>query len=439
MNYNEALEYIHGTYRFGRKLGLDNITKLLELLGNPHEALNIIHVAGTNGKGSTASFINSILVNGGYKVGLYTSPYLETFTERIRVNGENIKEDDLGRVTAIVKEKVNEMVKVGYNHPTEFEIVTAIALYYYKEQNVDFVVLEVGMGGRYDATNVIKNPLVCVITPVSVDHTDYLGDTLGKIAFEKAGIIKENSFVVMYPQEKEAHDSIKNIVDEKNAKLVIANIEDKNILKTSIKGQVFNFTLGNEKYDDLEIKLIGDHQVNNSIVAINVIEILKNNYNIKINKEAIYKGLTETKWAGRIELLMEKPLVIIDGAHNEDGAVSLANAIDKYFSDKKITFIIGMLKDKDVDSVLNILIPKCSKVITTKPDSDRSLEAEELKEKIVKMEVDCIAIGDIKEAVKLAIDTYKEDEVIIFAGSLYMIGEVRSIINKSLFDVEDIY
>lgn len=433
MNYNEALEYIHGTYRFGRKLGLDNITKLLELLGDPHKDLKVIHVAGTNGKGSTSSFISSILVNGGYKVGLYTSPYLETFTERIRIDGENIKEQELGRVTSVVKEKVDEMIDMGYNHPTEFEVVTAIALYYYKEQNVDFVVLEVGMGGRFDATNVVENPLACVITPVSMDHTDYLGDTLGKIAYEKAGIIKENSFVIMYPQEEEADNTIKGVVNEKNANLIIADIKSKEVLETSIKGQVFNLSLGNENYDNLEIQLIGEHQVNNSIVALNVVKLLVDKYDIKISKDAIYKGLKETKWAGRIELLMEKPLLIIDGAHNEDGAISLANAIDKYFSDKKVTFVLGMLKDKDIDSVLNVLIPKCTKVITTKPDSDRALEAYELKEKITKIEVDSIAVEDIKEAVKLAIDTWKEDEVIIFAGSLYMIGEVRSIITKSLF------
>lgn len=433
MNYNEALEYIHGTYRFGRKLGLDNISKLLELLGNPQKDLKVIHVAGTNGKGSTSSFISSILVNGGYKVGLYTSPYLETFTERIRIDGENIKEQELGRVTSIVKEKVNEMINMGYNHPTEFEVVTAIALYYYKDQDVDFVVLEVGMGGRFDATNVIENPLVCVITPVSMDHTDYLGDTLGKIAYEKAGIIKDNSSVIIYPQEEEAFNEIKNVVNEKNAQLTIADIESKEIIKTSIKGQVFNLILGNERYDNLEIQLIGEHQVNNSIVALNVIKLLEEKYDIKIGKDSIYKGLRETKWAGRIELLNENPLLIIDGAHNEDGAVSLAKAVDKYFNNKKVTFVIGMLRDKDVDSVLNVLIPKCTKVITTKPDSDRALEADELKEKIIKMGIDATAVNNIKEAVKLSVDTWKEDEVVIFAGSLYMIGEVRSIITKSLF------
>ncbi|SHH02015.1 bifunctional folylpolyglutamate synthase/dihydrofolate synthase [Tepidibacter thalassicus] len=428
MNYNEALEYIHGTYKFGRKLGLDNITKLLELLGNPQEHLNVIHVAGTNGKGSTCSFISSILVNQGYKVGLYTSPYLETFTERIRINGENIKEKELARVTQIVKEKVDYMINMGYNHPTEFEIVTAIAFYYYKEQNVDFLVLEVGMGGRFDATNVVKKPLVCVITPISMDHTDYLGDTISKIAYEKGGIIKENCDVVIYPQEKEAEDVIRDLVKNKNASLTIANIKDKEIVKCDIYGQIFNFNLNNEKYDGLEIKLIGDHQVNNAVVALNVISILKNKYDFKIDKKNIYNGLKETKWPGRIEILMEKPLFIIDGAHNKDGAISLANCIDKYLNNKKVTLLIGMLKDKDVDSVLDVLIPKCRKVYVTTPNSDRALTAQQLKEKIFSMGKECISIDDINEAVKLVVDESNEDEVIICAGSLYMIGAVRSII-----------
>ncbi|WGX76482.1 Mur ligase family protein [Paraclostridium bifermentans] len=191
MNYNEALQFIHESHKFGMRLGLDNIKKLLELLGNPQNNLNIIHVAGTNGKGSTCSFISSILKESGYKVGLYTSPFLETFTERIRVNGENIREEEVGKIVSLIKEKIEIMVSEGYSYPTEFEIVTAMAFYYYNQEKVDFVALEVGLGGRYDATNVIDKPVVSAITSISLDHTGILGDTLGKIAFEKGGIIKK--------------------------------------------------------------------------------------------------------------------------------------------------------------------------------------------------------------------------------------------------------
>ncbi|MCT4507789.1 MAG: bifunctional folylpolyglutamate synthase/dihydrofolate synthase [Tepidibacter sp.] len=433
MNYNEALEYIHGTYKFGRVLGLDNITKLLSLLDNPQDDLNIIHVAGTNGKGSTCSFINSMLISSGHKVGLYTSPYLESFTERIRIDSENIQENELARVTEIVKSKVDDMVKEGFNHPTEFEIVTAIAFYYYKEQNVDFVVLEVGMGGRFDATNVIKNPLINVITPISIDHTDYLGDTLEKIAYEKGGIIKENCEVIMYPQNKESEAVIKKIAKEKNCTLTMANIEDKEITKMDILGQVFNCKVKDTVYENLEIQLMGKHQVNNAIVALNVINILKDKYDLKISDKDIYEGLKNTKWAGRIEVLKKDPLFIIDGAHNEDGANSLCNTIDNYMEDKSITLVLGMLKDKDVESVCEILIPRCKNIITTKPNNPRAMKSDELKEIINKLNKDCTSCDNIDEAVRLALKNSSKNDAIICAGSLYMIGNIRRMVKKGDF------
>jgi len=243
MNYKEALDYIHGTYKFGSKLGLENIKYLLDLLGNPHRKLKIIHVAGTNGKGSTCSYIHSILKEAGYTVGLYTSPYLEEFTERIRINGEDIPKDKLANITAIVKEKIDIMVKEGKNHPTEFEVVTALAFYYYAEENVDFVVLEVGLGGRLDATNVVENPLVSVITPIGLDHTEYLGDTLDKIAYEKGGIIKERGFVVCYPQEEEVMEVFKNLCKERNSKLFTPSFDKLTIHKSSVEEQIFSATI----------------------------------------------------------------------------------------------------------------------------------------------------------------------------------------------------
>ncbi|MEJ8554751.1 bifunctional folylpolyglutamate synthase/dihydrofolate synthase [Tepidibacter sp. Z1-5] len=433
MNYNEALEYIHGTYKFGRVLGLDNITKLLSLLDNPQDDLKIIHVAGTNGKGSTCSFINSMLISGGYKVGIYTSPYLESFTERIRINSENIEESELARVTEIVKSKVDNMVESGFNHPTEFEIVTAIAFYYYKEQNVDVVVLEVGMGGRFDATNVIKKPLINVITPISIDHTDYLGDTLAKIAYEKGGIIKDDCEVVMYPQDKESEAVIKEIVKEKNCTLTMANIENKEITQMDVLGQVFNCKVKDTVYNNLEIQLIGKHQVNNAIVAINVVRILRDKYGFEISDKDIYEGLKNTKWPGRIEVLTKEPLFIIDGAHNVDGAKSLCNTIDNYMGDKDITLVLGMLKDKDVRTVCEILIPRCKNVITTNPNNPRAMKADELKEIVNDLNKECASCDDIEKAVKLAIKKTDKNSVIICAGSLYMIGDIRSIVKKGDF------
>lgn len=428
MNYNEALQFIHESHKFGMRLGLDNIKKLLELLGDPQNNLKIIHVAGTNGKGSTCSFISSILKESGYKVGLYTSPFLETFTERIRVNGENIREEEVGKIVSLIKEKIEIMVSEGYSYPTEFEIVTAMAFYYYNQEKVDFVALEVGLGGRYDATNVIDKPVVSAITSISLDHTGILGDTLAKIAFEKGGIIKEDCPTIVYPQKEEASEVIKNICAEKKSKYIECDFKNIEIKSSNINSQIYNCNINGKELRDLEIKLIGDHQIKNSILALNVIEYLNDIKITNISEENIRKGLLETKWPGRIEKISENPMFIIDGAHNEEGAKSLANSIDKYFENKNKILVIGMLEDKDIDSVLDLLIPKFNNVITTTPDNPRAIDANKLKEKIERYNIEVTCKPNIKEAVDYALEISNKDDVIISAGSLYMIGNVRTII-----------
>ncbi|MDU2688113.1 bifunctional folylpolyglutamate synthase/dihydrofolate synthase [Paeniclostridium sordellii] len=430
MNYDEALKFIHESHKFGMRLGLENIKKLLELLGNPQDNLKIIHVAGTNGKGSTCSFISTILKQSGYKVGLYTSPFLETFTERIRVNGENIPENEVGNIVNIIKEKIEIMVKEGHDYPTEFEIVTAMAFYYFNKESVDFVALEVGLGGRYDATNVIEKPIATVITSISLDHVGILGDTLDKIAFEKGGIIKENCDVIVYPQKNEASKVLKEICNEKNAKYIECDFKDITLKKSNINFQKFDCIINNKEYKDLQINLIGDHQVKNSVVALTTIELIKNKLEILISEENLRKGLMETKWPGRIEKIKENPMFIIDGAHNEEGAESLAKSIDKYFKGKNKILLIGMLEDKDINSVLDILIPGFNSVITTTPDNPRAIDAIKLKEKIEKYNIEVICKEDINDAVKYVIENSKEDDVIISAGSLYMIGHVRTIMKN---------
>ena len=430
MNYQESLRYIEETHKFGVRLGLDNIAKLLELLGNPQDKLNIIHVAGTNGKGSTCSFITSILKEAGYKVGLYTSPYLETFTERIRINGENIPEEDVARIVTIIKSKIEQMVSEGYSYPTEFEIVTAMAFYYYCEQKVDFVALEVGLGGRYDATNVIKNSEVSVITSISLDHIGILGDTVEKIAYEKGGIIKENGTVILYDQSEEVKNVIKQICKEKNATYIEAKFDNIKVKNSDIYSQTYDCIIAGEKYEDLEIKLIGEHQINNSILALNTIKYLKEKHNLNITEDTIKKGLINTKWPGRIEKIKEEPIFIIDGAHNEDGAKSLAKAIEKNFKNKNLTLLIGMLEDKDIDGVIEILIPYFSKVITTTPDNPRAISSDILKEKISQYVDDVVSKPKIKDAVEYTLNNSSKEDIIISAGSLYMIGEVRTLVNN---------
>ena len=338
----------------------------------------------------------------------------------------------MARIVTLIKEKIEQMVSEGYSYPTEFEIVTTMAFYYYYEQGVDFVALEVGLGGRYDATNIIKKSDLSVITSISLDHVGILGDTVAKIAYEKAGIIKENGVVVVYDQSDEAKNVIKDICKEKNAKYIEVKFDDINIKKSNINSQVFDCTIIGQRYEDLEIQLIGDHQVNNSVLALSSIEILNQLKHLNINKDDIRRGLINTRWAGRIEKILDKPTFIIDGAHNEDGARSLAKAIEKNFKGKKATLLIGMLEDKDIDAVLEILMPYFDKVITTTPDNDRAMNCEILKEKISKYVDDVISKENIEEAVNYTLKNAKEDDIIISAGSLYMIGTVRTLLNDMI-------
>lgn len=430
MNYQEALDYIHGTYKFGSKLGLENIKYLLSLLGDPHKKLKIIHVAGTNGKGSTSSYIHSILKEAGYRVGLYTSPYLEEFTERMRINGENIPKDKLANITAIIKEKIEGMVKEGKNHPTEFEVVTAIAFYYYAKENIDFLVLEVGLGGRLDATNVVEDPLLSVITPIGLDHTEYLGDTLDKIAYEKGGIIKENSFVLSYPQAAEVIDVFRNLCAERNSKLFVTSFNELTIHKSTIEEQVFSVNILGNVYDNIKIQLVGIHQIYNACTALGAVEVLRKYRNINISDEAVLGGLYNAKWPGRFEVLQRDPVVIIDGAHNLHGAEALRKSIEALLKDYKITFVIGMLQDKDVEGVLKDIIPLMNKVIATRPANPRAMKAIDLADKLKVFGKETYISEDIKEAINMAIEVTKTNEAIVFAGSLYMIGEVRKLLIK---------
>ncbi|QIB26782.1 bifunctional folylpolyglutamate synthase/dihydrofolate synthase [Caloranaerobacter azorensis] len=428
MNYKEALEYIHGTRKFGSKLGLENIRILLDLLGNPHKGLKIIHVAGTNGKGSTSSYISTILTESGYKVGLFTSPYLERFTERIKINGKEIEHERLAQITSKVKEKVEEMVRKGYNHPTEFEIVTAIAFVYYREERVDFVVLEVGLGGRYDSTNIIENPLVSVITPISLDHKDILGDTIEKIAWEKAGIIKENGLVVSHPQVEEAQKVIENVVNDKNSKLIIAPVEDVEVIECTELGSKFNFKFNGKTFENLKISLIGEHQINNACVALTVVLTLLENGHIDIDEDCIRKGLLRTEWKGRLEILRRNPTFVIDGAHNSAGAESLRKSIEKLFKYNRLILGIGILGDKEVGSILNELVPLADEIIITEANNPRKLEAEKLADIIKKFNKKYLIEKDVEKAVNKALDIAGKDDLILFSGSLYLIGDVRKII-----------
>jgi len=428
MNYEESMEYINNTTKFGMNLGLQRINKLLEYMGNPQKGLKYIHIAGTNGKGSVTAMISKILMESGYKVGIYTSPYLQRFSERIKINSQEISKEDIARLVTYIAPLVEKVIEDGYEHPTEFEIITAVMFQYFNEKKVDFAVLEVGLGGRLDSTNVI-DPLVSVITSISYDHMGVLGDTIEKIAYEKAGIIKENGVVVTYPQVKEASDVIKKVCQEKNAQLIEVN--DHVTLKNySIDGQFFDTIVNNENFEDIFISLLGDYQLLNAKTAIMAIKALSIR-GIDIDKQKIYEGLKKVKWPGRLEVMRKSPVILLDGAHNIQGIQSLKGALLKYFKYDKLVLVMGVLKDKQVHEMCSELMPMADVIITTRPESDRAMSAQELG-KIASAYCKNVYVSEtMEEAFEKGIKhvTGKND-LLLFCGSLYMIGHIRSMIEQ---------
>lgn len=429
LNYTEAINYVENTGKFAINLGLQRIQRLCDLAGNPEKDLKIIHVAGTNGKGSTTTFISSVLISQGYKVGIYTSPYIERFTERIKINDTEISEEDVARLVTDIEPDIDRIEREGLERPTEFEIITACAFKYFKEQQVDFVLLEVGLGGRFDATNVV-NPILSVITTISYDHMNILGDTLSKIAFEKAGIIKENRPVVIYPQEQEAMDVLLREAEGKNAKVKLVGQMKYEVLQDSIDGIIFN-AYGNREYKNIKINMRGSYQVMNALTALKAIETLIEE-GINIEYSAIYEGFASASWPGRFEVIHSEPYIILDGGHNIQGIEVLVSALKKYFPDKKIKIICGMLRDKEYDKMIQKLAEVANNFIAVTANSPRALSSEELKKVIESKGKKAVASESIREGVNTALENVNKNEVLVFCGSLYMIGEARGILKKIL-------
>lgn len=423
MNYNEAIEYIHSTLKFGSKLGLESITKLMDLMGNPQKKLKFVHVAGTNGKGSTTAFISSILINSRYKTGIFTSPYIQRFTERIKIDNNEIEQNELSVLIEFVKSKIDLMIDEGLDHPTEFEIITAIAFEYFYRNNCDIVVLEVGLGGRFDSTNVIGAPEVSVITTISLDHTDRLGKTLAEIAYQKAGIIKANSIAVVYPQRQESEQVFEDVCRSQASKLHKVDFETLELKSFSIDGQVFDY----KHYKDVRTSLLGDHQMCNAAMAIDTCEALVNKgFNISIDN--IKDGIAQTTWPGRLEIICKNPLILIDGAHNYEGGESLNAALDRYFKDKKKIFIVGFLQDKDYHQIMKMLAPKAETIITVTPQNERAIPSSELAVILRQYSNNVYDGVTIANGLRLALENINDESIICAFGSLYMIGEVKRII-----------
>ena len=426
MDYKEALQYIHGTLKFGSKLGLQNTEELLARLGNPERSFKVVHIAGTNGKGSVTAMTANILFQAGYKVGMFISPYLERFTERIQVNFDEISQEDLARLTGIVKEKISDMVKEGYNHPTEFEVVTAIGFLHFAQQQVDFAVVEVGLGGRLDATNVV-DPLVTIITSISYEHMDILGHTLKEIAFEKGGIIKNGKPVVSYPQDEEARVMLEDLAYQRNSPYHQVSPDQITLKSSSFSEQHFDFIYQDKVLEDIIIHLPGDHQVLNAACALTGIMVLKE-LGYSVDDSAIYSGMKATRWPGRMEKIKDKPMIILDGAHNPSGAQALADAIRKYFPDKKVYLVLGVFKDKDVKSVARILCPIADNIVVTMSDSPRAMDAAELSEIVKAYHTQITVKPLLHEAIAAAIEYMAEDDILVISGSLHLVGEARALI-----------
>lgn len=419
MNYIDSVNYIHSLLKFGVRPGLSGMDALLRLLGEPHKNLEFVHVAGTNGKGSTSTAISNVLTGAGYRVGLYTSPYVTDFLERVQFCGKPVDRTLFALSVEKVKNAVEELEKENVVI-TEFEALTAAAFLCYKTLKCDVVVLEVGLGGRLDATNVIETPLVNVITSLSVDHSAILGNTIEEIAFEKCGTIKENGNVVCsFGQPEGALKVVENTARKRKNVLKIPTEDDIKIIKSDIFGTEFTY-----KNQDYFVKMPGEHQVKNMTCVIEACHILKNTFNI--TEDNIKKGIGETILPARIEVISNNPLVILDGGHNEDGAKAFYNAVSPVLDEKeKVCVIAGMMADKEVENSLKSLIKKADFFICVTPENPRAMKAAELADIAKKYCKNVLIEESPVMAVEKAKKMLNEKDALCVVGSLYLAGEVR--------------
>ncbi len=420
MDYQEALAYLDSVAFFGSKPGLSRIGEMLDKLGNPQRGMKFVHIAGTNGKGSCAAMTASVLKAAGYRTGLYTSPYLYRFNERMQINGKEIPDDRLAELVTRVRPVAGAMA----DPPTEFELMTAVALLWYREEACDVVVLEVGLGGRFDATNIIDAPEAAVIMNIGLDHTAVLGGTLEQIAFEKAGIIKPGCDAVLYEQGEDVTAVVRQRCEELGAHLHIADFSQIRPEFDSLYGQTFTY-----RGESYALPLLGAHQLKNAAVVLELAEVLRAR-GWKLEQGDVEHGLYAVNWPGRFELLSAEPLFVVDGGHNPQCAQTVAENLRHYFPDKRRILLLGILRDKDYAGLTEILDPVTDEYLCITPDSPRALPAGELAEHLRRYGKPVTVCPSIRDGVSAALDRSDADSVVCAVGSLYSVGEIRACFDK---------
>ena len=423
MTLEQSLAYIHGLYRKGTKPSLDRVRALLDRLGDPHKRLKFVHIAGTNGKGSTAAMTASVLCSAGYRAGLFTSPYIYRFNERIQLCGKQIDDSDVVALTEELRAIAEELPE----KPTEFDFVTAMAMTYYARQKADIVVLEVGVGGALDSTNIIPTPEVAVITNIGLDHTDLLGDTLEKIAAVKGGIIKAGGRAVIYRGSASVEAVFEDICAEKGATLRKADFDSLVSVRHDLFGQVFS--CGHRK--ELVLPLLGQHQLYNAAVVLSVIDSLMD-AGWKISEDAIRKGIREVSWPGRFDIISRDPLFIIDGGHNPQCIEALVKNITDYLAGRRLVVLTGVLADKDYADMFRPVMPFAEHFVCITPDNPRKMEAADLARYLEDAGATATACDSVAEACRKAIDLAGSDGAVLCFGSLYSIGTIRSALDEIL-------
>lgn len=433
MNYEEAREYLDQVSKGGSVLGLDNMRGLLKRLENPQDSLKFVHISGTNGKGSVLAYVSTVFKEAGYRTGRYISPTLFSYREKIQVNERFIGREDLARLTAKVKKAAEEMKNSGKGSPTIFEIETALAFLYFVEQKCDIVILETGLGGALDATNVITTSVMEVITSISMDHMEFLGDTLGKIALQKAGIIKPHTAVVSAMQETEAAEVILDVCRKKECICNMVDPKQIEHISYGCDGQSFSY----KNWDNIKISLMGSYQIKNAALALDAIEALRE-LGYQLNDNAVYQGMKKAVWKGRFTIISKEPFIIMDGAHNQAAAEELVRSLKLYYPGKKFYYIFGMFRDKDYHQVIRLTAPLAEYIITVEtPENPRALPAEELKKAVAEVNPSVEAAGSLRMAVNQVMEQIDKDAVIVIFGSLSFLGEAEMAVNRYKMEVGD--